>query len=180
MMTTIYSCRNFSIVDYTEKSLVVFTDSEWGRANAQIFRDVKALFGKRYTNPESGEKMPGWVVSKGNKGVKIPFLRKLVDIGGGDCPVWEDVIKWKTDAVAESKSEEVIPRMREVIFPRGSQEQLLHILFGLKMSEGTQRIEFSDILGDTISCVWGEDVPANEGEMMRIIVGDKKLSLVRL
>lgn len=57
---------NIQIVDYTDKSVVIFTPKEWGQQNQPALVAAHGKFGQWKSSPDGSSKSYGWMFAKSN------------------------------------------------------------------------------------------------------------------
>lgn len=62
------------IYDYSDKALLLITDKDWGKTNANLLKQYNGSFGVGFV--VNGDKIPGWIFPKANA-TSIAFLRQL-------------------------------------------------------------------------------------------------------
>ena len=64
------------LVEYSEKSVAIF-----GKESKEIKEDLKTMFKARFnrwlTDPDTGDKTPGWILSKKKLDELIDYLQQI-------------------------------------------------------------------------------------------------------
>lgn len=67
---------DIKVYEYSEKSILLVTPTEWGRANAESIKSF-AKFGTRFTL-DGRPNTPGWIIPKSRQGDALSRLNELV------------------------------------------------------------------------------------------------------